>query len=115
MRILILEDDLLTALDIRNVVEDCGHQVIEMCATLAEARVHLSSDLEFAFLDIDLPDGKSFEVASALARRAVPFAFVSASVESEIPAHLRRAPFIAKPYHHAALRASLAEVLAPAC
>jgi DNA-binding LytR/AlgR family response regulator len=115
VRILILEDDFLTALDIRYVVEDCGHQVVEVCATLAEARRHLSADLEFAFLDIDLPDGKSFELASTLERRAVPFAFVSASMKSEVPAHLRRAPFIAKPYQHAALKASLAEVLAPAC
>jgi CheY-like chemotaxis protein len=117
LRILILEDDLLTALDLQGVVEGCGHQVVELCGTLADASRRIQDHLDFAFLDIDLPDGKSFALAERLESLRVPFAFVSASRRSELPAGLRHVPFIPKPYHHAAIRNSLAEVgsLATAC
>ncbi|MDB5512209.1 MAG: hypothetical protein JWR08_1692 [Enterovirga sp.] len=107
MRVLILEDDPLTALDLQIVVESCGHDVVSLCDTVAAARRHASDDLDFAFLDIDLPDGKSFDFAARLAERQVPFAFVSASSPCELPGPLRHMPFIAKPYHHAAIRHSL--------
>lgn len=115
MRIMILEDDPLTALNLQLVVEDCGHEVVSLCETVADAREHLADELDFAFLDIDLPDGKSFEVAARLEERRVPFAFVSGSMLCELPKHLRHARFIAKPYHHAAIRNSLAVAQAVAC
>lgn len=103
MRILILEDDLLTALDLQMVVEASGHDVVGMCDCLADANRKLAVAVDFAFLDIDLPDGKSFDLASRLKERRIPFAFVSASTRSELPEHLRQADFIAKPYQHAAI------------
>ena len=63
--------------------------------------------VDFAFLDVDLPDGKSFPLAERLHESQVPFAFVSASRRSEIPARLRDVPFIAKPYQHAMLKEPL--------
>lgn len=107
VRIFILEDDLLTAFDLQCIVEDCGHEIVEVCGTVSDARRHLGEPIDFAFLDIDLPDGKSFEIATRLHERSVPFVFVSASPKSDVPASLRQARFIAKPYHHAAIRASL--------
>lgn len=106
MRVLILEDDPLTALDLQCFVEGCGHEV-ELCDTVAEARRHMVGDFDFAFLDIDLPDGKSFEVAERLHERQIPFTFVSASMLCELPVALRNARFIPKPYGHAAIRHSL--------
>lgn len=116
MRILILEDDPLTALDLQLLLEACGHEVIGICETLAEARTCIGDGLDFAFLDIDLPDGKSFPIAERLEAGHIPFAFVSASARSELPAGLRHAPFIAKPYQHATIRMSLPpEELRAAC
>ena len=116
MRILILEDDPLTALDLQLVIEGCGHEVVGLCETLAEALTRIGDGLDFAFLDVDLPDGKSFPIAERLEAEHIPFVFVSASARNELPASLRQAPFIAKPYHHAAIRMSLAsEPLLAAC
>ncbi|NNM73679.1 response regulator [Enterovirga aerilata] len=109
MRILILEDDPLTALDLQCLVEDCGHEVVGLCQTVADAGRRIGDGLDFALLDVDLPDGKSFALAERLHRSRVPFAFVSASRRSEVPADLQGAPFIPKPYQHAAIRNSLAE------
>lgn len=114
LRILIVEDDFLTAFDLQCIVEDCGHEILDVCGTLSEARRHLASQIDFAFLDVDLPDGKSFELATRLDERNVPFTFVSASRPSEFPSHLRTAAFIAKPYRHEAIRASLTALRATA-
>jgi DNA-binding response OmpR family regulator len=56
-----------------------------------------------AILDIDVVDGKTYELARRLRRRRTPFIFVSASRREEVPAELRAAPFIAKPYDPAAI------------
>jgi CheY-like chemotaxis protein len=103
VRILILEDDPLIALDLQLLVEGIGHQVVEVCENLSAARRHLGGGFDFALLDVDLPDGKSFDVASRLDEKRIPFAFVSASTEADLPANLRHVRFIAKPYQHAAI------------
>ena len=107
MRILILEDDPLIALDLQMILESSGHEVIEVCDSVAAADGKLGCDFDFALLDIDLPDGKSFGLAARLDEERIPFAFVSASVEAELPAHLRHARFIPKPYRPAAIVNSL--------
>jgi DNA-binding response OmpR family regulator len=103
MRVLILEDDPFIGLDLQGIVEGAGYQVVGVHRSLAEARKRLSEAFEFALLDIDVLDGKSFDFASALDDRKIPFAFVSASNRSDLPAKFRDAQFIAKPYSQSAI------------
>lgn len=107
MRIVILEDDPLIALDLQEIVESCGHEVVRMCETLADMLRLLDDPADFALLDVDLPDGTSYDVATRLARNHVPFAFVSGSRRGDVPEHLRHARFVAKPYSVAAIRNTL--------
>jgi DNA-binding response OmpR family regulator len=107
VRILILEDDPCIAMDLEAIVEADGHEVVGVFDSLAEARAHLGDGFDFALLDIDVTDGKSFDIAAALLERHIPFAFVSASRPSELPAGLRGAAFIPKPYEEAAIVRSL--------
>ena len=107
VRIMILEDDPFTALDLQSLVEECGHEVVGLCSSLSAMRARLGETPDFAFLDIDLPDGKSFEIAARLDERRIPFAFVSASRQSDVPEPLRHARFIAKPYAGASIRNAL--------
>lgn len=111
MRVLILEDDPLIAMDLQMIVEGCGHEVVGPCETIACAVRHLGTEFDLAFLDVDLPDGKSFDLARKLEAKRVPFIFVSASTRQDLPDGLRNACFIAKPYGHAAIRRSLEQVL----
>jgi CheY-like chemotaxis protein len=108
VRILILEDDPFIAMDLQSIVEGQGHEVVGVFDTLAEACEHLGDGFEFALLDIDVADGKSFDLAGALMARRIPFAFVSASRPSELPAHLRDVAFIPKPFEEAAILRSIA-------
>jgi DNA-binding response OmpR family regulator len=114
MRVLILEDDPFIALDLQGIVESEGHQVVGVHRSLEEARKRLSDPFEFALLDIDVLDGKSFELAAALDERKIPFAFVSGSNRNDLPAKFRDARFVAKPYNEAAIVRLLPAVACPA-
>jgi DNA-binding response OmpR family regulator len=107
MRILILEDDPVIAMDLQAIVEGEGHEVVGVFDSLAEAWDHLGDHFDHALLDIDVTDGKSFEIAAALIERRIPIAFVSASRPSELPVGLRGASFIPKPFEEAAIVRSL--------
>ena len=107
VRILILEDDPFIALDLQAIVEGQGHEIVRVFDTLAEAREHLGDGFDFALLDIDVTDGKSFGLAAALIEMRIPFAFVSASRPSEVPSHLRGVSFIPKPFEEATIVRSI--------
>jgi two-component SAPR family response regulator len=109
VRILILEDDPFIALDLQSIVEANGHEVVGVFDSLAEACEHLQDDFDFALLDIDVSDGKSFDLAGELLERQIPFAFVSASRPCELPSHLRNVSFIPKPFEEAAILRSIAK------
>ncbi|MGA8444021.1 MAG: hypothetical protein WB766_02350 [Roseiarcus sp.] len=58
----------------------------------------MAAPLDFAFLNIEVTDGKTFEIALELQRNEVPFVFVSGSRSEALPPDLRSAPFIPKPF-----------------
>jgi two-component SAPR family response regulator len=64
-------------------------------------RRFLHEALDFAFLDVNVTDGKTFEVAQILERKRVPFAFISGSSQEQLPSDLRGVPFIPKPCYPA--------------
>lgn len=103
MRVLILEDDPLIAFDLEDIVL-CMTSEVVVASSMAEAARQAGRGYDFALLDIDVRDGKSFPLAQALRERRIPFAFVSASMPRDLPGSLRDVPFIAKPYrtHHIA-------------
>ena len=103
VRILILEDDPFIALDLQAILEGRGHEIVDVCCSLDEARRHLDKAFDYALLDIDVVGGKSFGIAAALLDRRVPFAFVSASRPKDVPPLLGAARFISKPFEERAI------------
>lgn len=94
-RVLIVEDDALVADQLAALVEDQLD-----CVPLVTGSVHDAMtliDVDFGFIDIELPDGPAFSVANRLRERGVPFVFVSASDPTRVPADLANAPFLRKP------------------
>ncbi len=77
MRILIVEDDPLTALVIQQTVMDLGFEPV-MAFSIAEAIAWLTgAGVHAAVLDIGLPDGQSFAIARALKSERLPFVFAT--------------------------------------
>lgn len=99
-QILIVEDDPLVALDLEGIVLGAaGEAQVAVASSVVEARNVLAAmAFDVAFLDIDVLDGKTFEVAALLHARGTPFAFVSGSRPEDVPLLLRDVPFVAKPY-----------------
>jgi DNA-binding response OmpR family regulator len=107
VRVLILEDDPFIALDLQAILESEGHEVVGVFGSISEAQEHLEDSFDYALLDIDVVGGKSFGIAAELIDRRIPFAFVSASRPAEIPAGLRHAAFIPKPFEERAVLKSI--------
>jgi DNA-binding response OmpR family regulator len=98
LRILILEDEPLVALDLEMAVEAVAPSEVRWSPSIAAARRFVGEPIDFALLDIDVEDGKTFDFARQLQDRGTPFAFVSGSKLDDVPEELRSAEFIPKPY-----------------
>src|SRR5271154_4843468 len=96
-RVLIVEDEPMVAMDLEATVREITSAEIVVVATVSGARRAMAAPLDFAFLNIEVTDGKTFEIALELQRNEVPFVFVSGSREA-LPHDLRSAPFIPKPF-----------------
>jgi two-component SAPR family response regulator len=107
LHILIVEDEALVALDLENMIMEIVEADIVIEATIAGTKKTLLKDLDFAFLDVDVTNGKTFEIAQILEGKNVPFVFVSASAQAELPAALRSSPFISKPFFPAEIEHAL--------
>lgn len=100
IRVLIVEDDPFIAMDIESAVAEQLGDGVELIVveSVTEARRMVANGLACALLDIDVIGGKTFDVASALQKIGTPFAFVSGSAPHEVPAALRGARFLRKPF-----------------
>lgn len=73
--ILLVEDEVLLALDLSMRLEDEGAAVTGPFATVETALRACSGDIDAAVLDVDLMNGESFSVADRLHGAGIPFVF----------------------------------------
>lgn len=107
-RLLIVEDEFVIALDLQHLLEAAGHQVVGLAANVEDALALIeASPIDGAVLDINLRGDRVTAVADMLARRGVPFVFVSGYGQSGRPAGHERVPVLAKPYNEHELLAQV--------
>ena len=96
---MIVEDDVLLAMVLEELLTALGHEVIGR-ATRVEAAIELArnSDIDFAVLDINLAGRKSFPVADILRQRGIPFAFATGYGSEGLMDGYRDLPALRKPY-----------------
>ncbi len=82
MRILIVEDEALLALELEFEIEAAGHEVVAQAPSYTAAIDVIDRDEpEFAFVDIHLLDGpRGVDVGYYLSQRQIPYVFVSGNV-----------------------------------
>ena len=112
MIILIVEDDPLISLTLEDIVAEHANGDIICVRSRADAFTVISPDIDLAILDIDVTNGKTFDVAAELKSKDIPFIFVSASDKSQVPEELRHAPFIPKPFNDADIKRQLVSAVA---
>lgn len=102
LRVLIVEDDYILALDLERAVRDLGCEVLETFATASQAMDFLRQNRpDLVLLDVALYDGYASIVAVVLNEMRVPFVLVTgqdADVIEDDPA-LQAAPCLRKPFH----------------
>jgi CheY-like chemotaxis protein len=98
LRVLIVEDEPLISMTLGDLIEDTlpADVVIKSCVN--EARKVMGEPFDLALLDIDVTNGKTYEIARALGRKNVPYVFITGSLKEHLPADLGNVPFISKPF-----------------
>ena len=112
-RILIVEDEMLVAMELESVLKQQGCAVLGPAPTVARALALLDHERpEAALLDLNLNGEPATAVAVALRTRGVPFVVITGygeaqSSEPELQGALR----VDKPVNHDALVRALAQVM----
>lgn len=111
LRVLIVEDSFLVAVDACAHLESCGCKVVGPVACLTTALdLARREPLDGVLLDVNLDGELSFPVAAALDARNVPYVFLTGYDADDIfPREYRDAPRLAKPFEHHHLVRTLTE------
>lgn len=113
LQVLVVEDQLVIAMDVENVLAEHGAKTVDTVATSAEAlRIVASKELDVAILDVNLGIGTSIPVAEELERRKVPFIFATGYGDTAmIPRSMAAVPVLRKPHDAESLIAALSSAL----
>ncbi|MGB3723277.1 MAG: response regulator [Pacificimonas sp.] len=111
-RILVVEDDFLLALDMTDVLEDLGYEIIGPVMNLdAGIKIARSEKMDFALLDVNLGNGlTSAPIAAILRERCVNFTFVTAYTRAQIGYAHDNERILSKPVSHDDLKTELGRV-----
>jgi len=109
-RVLVVEDEALVGIMIQECMTELGFQIVGPVCTASDA-LAAAEDGEFdaAILDINLGDGMVYQVAEILARRHVPFVFVTGYDADSVDSRFREIPVLQKPVEREMLQKLFAQ------
>lgn len=109
LSILMVEDQLLIAMDVQTMLAREGAATVETASSVKEGLHSLNIfHPDVAILDVNLGNGSSLPVAHALVARGIPFVFATGYGETSlIPAELGYVPIVRKPYDITSLISAL--------
>lgn len=111
-RVLVVEDEVLIAMDLAQAVEDAGGRVIGPAMNMAAAQeLAETADITAALLDIQLHRDMITSVAEILARRRIPFVFYTGYGRNEVTESWPEAVLLLKPSSPGELVSALSTVL----
>ena len=98
-RVLVVEDDMLIAVAIEEVLHALDCQVVGPVASLEKAlKLAQGETFDVAILDVTIRGGKIYPVAELLLARGIPFVFASGYGDWALPEALRDQPRLMKPF-----------------
>ena len=114
-RVFLVEDELLVAFDVQDILEEAGCQVEGPFTTVnAALRALEAARPDCAVLDVRLADGEVFPLANALQQAGIPIIFHSGHAdESALGSRYPGAAICGKPCSPSHLRDQIARVLQP--
>jgi CheY-like chemotaxis protein len=114
VRVLVVEDELVIALELEDLLSQLGCIPLTSAPTIQKALQALSDERpDVVVLDVDLQGERVTPVAIALNEQRVPFMLVTGSGSGRLPDEvLQQVVHLQKPVNRCRLRRALAEVLA---
>lgn len=114
IRILIVEDELVIAIELENLLRRLGYAVLGPAPTIRHALDALAGERpDAAVLDVNLRGERATPVAEALREQGTPFVLTTGYGRERLPEEaLQDAPYLAKPVEPRQLATVLTEVLA---
>lgn len=111
-RVLLIEDEPLVAMEIEEELKSRGWIVLGPASHVEAARRLIAQEtFDAALLDANLRGHPVDELAAALARKGVPFAFATGCGRGALPAAFRDADMLAKPFDPTRLVAVIERLL----
>jgi len=99
-RVLVVEDELLVALLVEDMLADAGCIVVGPFARVPEALAAARTEtVDVALLDVNIAGEKVFPVAHVLEERGVPFLFVTGYGQAALPRDRPKWVACNKPFH----------------
>jgi CheY-like chemotaxis protein len=96
-RVLIVEDEIVVALFLEDILVEFGYTVAGVVCHLDEAMAR-DLDYDVAVLDVHINGRNVFDFADMLAARDIPFVFATGYGERGIPERHRGRPVLQKPF-----------------
>ena len=98
-RLLVVEDEPLVAMDIMAHLEDAGAEIVGPAGHAAAALSLIGQEhFDAALLDANLAGAPVDEIAAALMRKSVPFAFVSGYAHDSLSRRFSATQILSKPF-----------------
>jgi len=109
-RVLVVEDEALVGIMIQECLTELGFQIVgPVCSASDALAAAKDGDFDAAILDINLGDGMVYQVAEILARRHVPFVFVTGYDADSVDSRFRGIPVLQKPVEREMLQRLFAQ------
>ena len=98
LKILVVEDEPLIAMDLKDLLTGSGYSVVGPALTLKQGmRLIENETIDGAILDVNLGGENVFPLADALAERSIPFVYVT-GYGNLLRACSHGSPILQKPY-----------------
>jgi PAS domain S-box-containing protein len=104
-RVLLVEDEILVAMMMKDILTDLGFSVIGPFSRLAEAMVAaVHEDINAGIIDVNLGGEFVYPVADVLAARKIPFVFITGYGVESIDGRFAHVPIVKKPVQRQVLQ-----------
>lgn len=112
-RALIVEDEMMIALMMQDMLEEIDYEVIGPASRVEAALALVDDKLDVALLDVNLAGELVYPVADRLRQDGVPIVFLTGYGNAGIDPRYRDCPVLSKPFDVASLEGVLAKLKLP--
>ncbi len=95
--ILVVEDEMLVAMMLEDMLQDVGYRVIVAGRVAKAIDIAANAAIDCAILDVNLDGETSYPVADELRRRGIPFFFSTGYSPENLRVDYLGSPFLSKP------------------